>query len=349
MLINFLNYNEARLEYRSSDYLKQFDHTELKIRLGLLSNNAFAQQAIQQNSTEKMRNILLNIYCEACRDFTTMESEIVTFYVQQINQQIRTNSGNGFFLPNQFIINFIKIDSYNNSLDWGYPYTINDTIILPTNYLEKMLQSYQIFVNSTQSTLMPSNGPKALKGNYDLLLPHLTDIYHEIIHVLQRNPKLSGIYGRLFNHIYQKIWGFIPIKKEQLFNLKDGNYISNPDGYNFQWLISIYNYKLKKNCLFLPTLVYDFNINQPIGILIEVESLRDDKYQLTNRWDIIDRFPNYINKFYGLTSQLYHPNEILAHLLSDYLILGKIYSNHQDYFYFYDYINKYLLKPTNLN
>lgn len=348
MIINFLNSREAELEFRHSDYLNRFGQKELQIRLKMI-NDMHTRDLADMGDTKLMRKVLLNIYIQSCRDFTPLETRTLEFYFEQISRKIKEKTGNSFFLPNGFAVNVLKLDDRDKSLDWGYPFTINETIVIPTNYLNDVMSSYQKYYNSLVDVFEPNNGPKAARSDKAYLSKHMVNLYHEIIHIMQRSNKLSKIYSRIFDHIYQKIWGFVKINSSrQLSRVVDSNYVSNPDGANFEWLVAIYNYQTKRDTLFAPTLIYDFNRNRPTGVLIEVEQSRNGEYSLTNRWDYLERFPNYVDKFYGLEGQLYHPNEIIAHILSEYLILDKMYTNHPDSFYFYDYINKYLLNPTNL-
>ena len=57
MIVTFLNFNEARFEFRQSCYLKQFNLNELKVRLEMVSPHAIVSQ-------NKQTQTLLNIYQE---------------------------------------------------------------------------------------------------------------------------------------------------------------------------------------------------------------------------------------------------------------------------------------------
>jgi hypothetical protein len=349
MVINFLNFSEARLEFRNSPYLNQFNREELRIRLGLIRSNPFAQEAVRSDSVTRMRKVLYNIYLESCRDFTPEEQEAISFCCQRIDQIIREKTGGSFFLPNNFQINFLKLDSLGQQLDWGYLYTINETIVLPNNYLDDLTESFRLFLLNTRQIDQNSSGPRHVRPDYQLLRSHLVNLYHETIHLLQRTPKMSGIYQKIFKHIYQRIWGFLPVSKEMIRGLgNDDNFITNPDGFNFEWIVPLYNFQTKQHHYFLPALVFDHQTRVPSGVLIEMRRLRDGTYQSANRWDRLERFPNYVKKFYGLRNQLYHPNEVLAQLLSEYLVGDQTFNSHTDSFYFYSYIDKYLLRSNNL-
>jgi len=329
MILNFLNFNEGRFEFINSPYLNQFNLEELKIRLGLMEDHPFAKRAVQSGKKAVMLRVLLNIYLDSCEDFSLEEQEAITFCFMYIDKLIKERTGGSFFVPNNFQVQFIKLNSGGRKLDWGYLFTINETIVLPDNYLDEFLATHRNFLQNARANGSP---------NFDMLGTHLTNFYHEVVHLLQRTPKSSGVYTKMFEHVYRKLWGFVKIDRHQLLGLSEGaNFITNPDGFNYQWIVS-----LNGRGYFLPALTYDRRRRVPVGVLIELESLPDDRYRLTDRWDLIERFPAYTRRFYGLSGQLYHPNEIMAQLLSDYLIGNRIYADHPNYVDFYKYINRYM-------
>ena len=123
------------------------------------------------------------------------------------------------------------------------------------------------------------------------------------------------------------------------------NVLTNPDGYNYNWIIPIFNHETNRNHLFMPLLSRDLN-NKPKGILVEVDQVGPHKYRVSNHWSNIHDIKRYVYKFYGLTKQLYHPNEIMAHLLANYVVLDHIFTNTMDtfdYFKFYRFLNKYFI------
>lgn len=348
MILNFLNYNEARLEIRNSNYFYQFNQEELRIRLHMLRHHNHAQKVAKSGNIEQMRTTLINIYLENCLDYLPEEIEAINFCYQLIDQIIKNKTEGSFFVPNEFQVKLIKLNSIHKQLDWGYLFTLEESIVLPDNYLADLMTAYLTFYKNNQDIIQPTNTVKPVSPDFGILKSHLVNLYHEVIHLLQKTTKLSSIYNRISQHIYQQIWHFTHIEKGQLVGLSEtDNFITNPDGFNFEWIIAIFNYQTSQNHFFLPSLVFDYRVDIPVGILIELKSLPNGQFQLINKWDRIELYPNYVKKFYGLFTQLYHPNEILAQLLSEYLVNSQTFNSHPDSFYFYDYINKYLLNSNN--
>jgi hypothetical protein len=182
---------------------------------------------------------------------------------------------------------FIKV---SNNVEGGMPHTINDYIVLPQNFLKYL------------ETIINSNDQSSL------IKFICTTIIHEQIHVFQK------INYQIFKDLYQKYWNFEPCN----IKLKE-KYIKyqriNPDGYD-DWCFvdkkhSIYPFvKLKDDSIHLndvKTLAIPINNNK-----IDYKSIYDIN---TN---------NYYNRFFCNVSQNYHPNEISAIILSDFII-NKIY------------------------
>ena len=129
-------------------------------------------------------------------------------------------------------------------------------------------------------------------------------LLHEQIHIHQRNNK------NLYKQLYNKLGFNILQNKKLLYEfIKKNNIIilTNPDGLD----IYIYNNR------YIPLLIiYD---SYPKEILI-------DTYKITNinKWDIKDIF--YKSSF-NIEHSLYHPNEITAESISQYIINNKKINN----------------------
>lgn len=337
MIPKYLNLMEAQKEFKKSSYISTFSETELKIRYKLLIGD------IPTGSISHIRRTIQNAYLTSCIDFSDSEKTMLNNCFNLIYQIISAKTHNNFFIPDQ--IKLIKLNSRNSKIDWGYLFTINDCIVLPNNYIDNMSKDYKHFLKSISQISLNSVGPRPSHPNLNIIKPHLINLFHETVHVMQRT---SSNHMDIFEYIYRKIWNFESISKQQLVNLDPSiNFLTNPDGYNFEWIIPLYSHKDKKYHYFLPALIYDYDRMVPQGILIELAKRSDQTFKLTKNWNQLTAFPNYTNKFYGLQSQLYHPNEIIAQLISEYLVNGELYSNTPDSFYFYDYINKFLLSDNN--
>ena len=117
------------------------------------------------------------------------------------------------------------------------------------------------------------------------------------------------------------MWKFVKISTQG----KIPNRITNPDGFNDTWQIII------NDEIYTPILSLYGGI--PEGFLIN---------NFNGSWTLLKNCTKYTNNFYGLKSQLYHPNEIFAHLVSDYIILNKIYANCWNSYKFYEYLNYFV-------
>ena len=120
-------------------------------------------------------------------------------------------------------------------------------------------------------------------------------IIHEYCHVYQR------FYLDMLNDLYSS-WGF---KKVNLENKLIGNTVLNPDGID-NWMFKYNN----KN--YIPILVGNSN-NQfiPFAFQIENNKIINSKIEINSMDSFSDMFFN--------VGQLYHPNEIMAHLVPLYL------------------------------
>ena len=312
MSINFLNRSQAAKEYLESDYLYQMNYNELLYRLHI-----YGGHFINTLNSNHLRSQLINKYTDSVMEFTSADVISLNFYFNHLFHRLKKISPT--LIPNKKPIGLIKLAE---NIDWNYPYTINHCIILPIRFINSLK------INPNQSEIAQKT----------------SILCHELIHILQRNNRIYSYHNRIFDFIYCKFWGFIKLQKGDIDiqNKYNYNILTNPDGYNYQWAMYLNN----ASQYLVPILVTD-KTHKPVGILVESEKNSIGKYFLTGRWSPIENVAHYMNKFYGMTHQLYHPNEIMAHLISDYIILGKLHSKPEniiEYYKFYKFINKYLIK-----
>jgi hypothetical protein len=267
----------ANQEYLTTDYFDQMNAIEIIHRLGEL------QQKPESFQLSRLRSQLRLYYTQRTLVFTDEEKTLIISAFNQMKLDFDQRAPN--FFPNRRQIGLIKL---GQGIDWNFPYTINHCIILPELYLKKFAKD----------------------------MPRLkTTLCHELIHLLQRYPNLYPRQNALFNSIITEMWGFQRIRKSQLRfsqGLTDQhlNIMTNPDGANYEWIIVL------PDGHYLPTLSRDIH-NNLCGNLILLQMVAPQTYQVTLNWKPIAQVSIYVQKFQGLSQQLYHPNEIIAHLITD--------------------------------
>jgi hypothetical protein len=342
MSIKFLTAQQASDQYRSTTYFNQMNYTELVYRIHSLGSSYSSTESIPV-----LRSKIRKMYTNLTLDFDESEKDIIRFYFRHLFNLLRKKAP--ALIPNKAPIGLIKLAP---NVDWNYPYTIEHCLVLPAIFIDTLVNNYQQFIDQmNQQTNTIWNPTRPL---YDKIDQKNNILCHELIHILQRNVKLYPGHKTLFDYIYKNIWGFQPITKsqikfrhineDQIFNV-----LTNPDGYNFEWIIPVFNHDTNREHLFAPLLSRNLD-NKPIGILVELdeESNPDgpSSYVVSKHWNYIDQIKRYQNKFYGLEKQLYHPNEISAHLISGYIVLDTVHTDTQDtfeYYKFYQFINRYFV------
>lgn len=334
MNIVFLSSQQASHEYIATDYFDQMNSAEIGYRLKV---GGWGNLGSPISATS-----LRKLYGSLTRDFTTYEQAVVNFYFKQL-YDILSQKAPGL-IPKAKPIGLIKLEQ---GVDWDYPYTINHCVVIPVKFLNSLIKTYQRFGQQLNQPIQQMWNP--VRPPYQMINQKLMFLFHELIHILQKNKNLYSGHKTLFDYIYTEVWGFHKISKDQIVNRdKFLNVITNPDGYNFEWAIPIFNHETNYQHWFLPLLSLDLN-NRPTGILVELEKLPNGHFKALRRWNFIHNYKRYVNKFYGLEQQLYHPNEIMAHLLSNYVILEVQFTSTTDtfdYFKFYRFLDKYFISSN---
>jgi|ETNmetMinimDraft_31_1059906.scaffolds.fasta_scaffold00282_2 uncharacterized protein YeeX (DUF496 family) len=191
-----------------------------------------------------LQNKALNYYKTRVQNFSQKEISYLTKKVAQLQKQInKFNEINNFKFPVMKQWNFIKL---SKSMDWGYPYTIDKYIVLPSNFTEWEN-------NSLVSTL-----------------------FHEQFHIYQR------MYPRQFEKFYD-LFGFEKIKEPVIPKNITNRLVTNPDAPYIDYAFKLENNKylvpfLMLNSLNLHTsrgLIY--NKNKKGILILESSNLIDLK------------------------------------------------------------------------
>ena len=232
----------------------------------------------------------ISYYCNHIQLFTNIEKLEINSCVLYIKNYYYKYYPNLNRLP----WNFIKV---SNQIEGGMPHTIYNTIILPQNFIDKLHTSIQ---NKNINTII----------NYFCKI-----LIHEHIHIYQK------LYPTRFKELYTQYWNFIPYPKLKLPNNILKKQRINPDGYD-KWI-----YQLNDNILLYPDVILRDNPKnlddvEKIGILINKKNNKIIKIKKLNQ---INQF----NYFFCNVSQNYHPHEISAIVISEYII-NKNYYNYCD-------------------
>jgi len=268
-------------------------------------------------STQEM----LKIYQGSLLTFTQAEINALQWYVNMLSKIVLEKAPR-FFTP---IWKFIKL---KKNIDWNFPYTIGDAIVLPEVILDEMVQT-RCNKNPTNS-LSGMEGPNITNNVYaNRTINHIKILFHEYVHIYQRHNQ------DIFNRFYTDFWNFTPINPSQLKKSSIyENKITNPDSIScIEWVISIIRPGTNKVTEWYYPMMYLNPITKSHqGILIPLDQVQNTctgkfDYYMKNNYELIDNVREYKNKFYGLQRQLYDVNEIMANILTDYVIANIEYTN----------------------
>lgn len=188
-------------------------------------------------------------------------------------------------------IDFIK---FKKGFEWNCPFTIGvDTIILSSTVMEDAIKG---------------------KAHSHFRERVLEILVHELVHLHQRREPDQYI------HIYTDIFGFIR-KHVNLTHDLSQYVVTNPDGHNYEWIMP---FRINAETKFLlPVAILEQGA--VTGVLVELTTMNGQIFHNRNNTVIpIAAYPLY-NELFGVQQQLYHPNEIIAHLISQYIVQGHVY------------------------
>ena len=144
----------------------------------------------------------------------------------------------------------------------------------------------------------------------------LTTFIHEYLHILQR------LNQNIFNMFYKKYWKFHSVPSIIKDNI-DNNvwlqtyHISNPDGLNNEWCIK------EGNTYYIPFLMLNpesIKEHKPILLVANKYGLKyENEDAKIPQYENLENNPLYNKYTFGIR-QSYHPNEIYANLVSEYIV-----------------------------
>lgn len=298
--INFLNKTQATENFNKEKYFSTFNIDEIIVRipsdlLDLCVNNVKLYYIMNiQEFTDREKHVL---------------NKMITMSLSMIYKTIAV------LYPN-VPINVIKL---NSNVDWNYPFTVNNSIVLTQSVIDGYLRTFEKF--EKEFGIKSASVWNLSRLDIKPLLNDTETICHEIFHIVQRNPTL--IQSNYFNKLYKQ-WGYVRVNPKQFTIQKNAINnmipISNPDGYNFNFIMPLlYEGKWK---WFTPLLIYDQSLSKPVNVIAEINTYKNT-YEITN--NIINVNDYSLFKYTKLPTfpqleKLNHPNETFAYVYAKWLI-----------------------------
>jgi hypothetical protein len=293
----YLDKESAQKAIENNLYFSSFNENEIKYRTNGLNPIIF--------------------YKNGVLEFDENEKRIISKYISIIlNIFKKSNITVPYF-------NFIKMQ---NDIDWAFPFTIGNSIVLRQ---ENIVKNENINKKSNEHWNL---------HRYFYDKPFLYTLAHELIHIIQRNP--TNDQYLYFMNLY-KSWGFNKVESQLFdkidrFNMSPFNfteyisesipklisnenitYITNPDGYNFNYIIKLLHNSTNWK-FYTPVLI--LHNNKPTKALQEIK-ITLYNYLLTrniieiNSTNMRIHFPTYEN-----LDNLDNPNEMSAYIISKQLV-----------------------------
>lgn len=247
-------------------------------------------------------------YINRLKKISLYEQEILNKCMRLVNDLVR------YKLPvlgkcfNKVNIRIYKIEK---DTDWNYEYTIESAIILSEKFINDLINcvtklNYDISLIKIEGTVNNPEHWNSVRPHIRPLLKYITVLCHETIHIMQRNKLFN------FDELYKTVWNMYKINPGNII----GNYfnvLTNPDAYNFEWIIFFENKWL------MPLTIFNANyLLEPVNILCEINLMKSGNIELTKNWTPVSKYPKFKQAFYNLNQG--HPNEISAYILSSWIV-----------------------------
>ena len=225
---------------------------------------------------------LLKYYKHQLVSFLTSEQQVIQWYISMMIPYVSR------YAP-KLLIPEIQFGKFRAGTDWDFPFTVGNTVFLTETYIQSMKMGR--ITNKTR--------------------PILVTLVHELVHIN------TPAFLQQFEYIYRKHFGFRKVTGVDLSRIHR-YIITNPDGYQLEWIVGFRIQNDDRIRWFMPVLVFRNNVRSMLAEL-------DEHYVATGMLIPTESYPLYTNAIYGLRKHNYHPNEIVATLLSEYVIRGRKY------------------------
>ena len=324
MSLKFLSISEAKTLIQNTSYFSQMSDGEIRARLQI-AGVANYNQSNKNKSKSNNENLTLikQLYLNSVSEYTPSEKTVMVQYFSMVMSLLKGKAP--LLFPNTQIC-ACKL-SGARKLDWNFPYTLNNCIVLPQQFVDLCVaqaKDLQQSLSQKSNTVWNLYRPQ-LAG----MLQPATTIAHEILHIVQRYPTpqqsdlMSGIYSEWkFKRLHPKNI------KYHTTDARDFLPVTNPDGVNYTWAVGIW-YHNKVNW-FAPLLILPDIEYNPTGVLLPL-TIEYNGSLTAGNFMTIESNGKYLEMFAELDiNSLYHPNEIFATAVSEWLIQDKVYNKLND-------------------
>lgn len=315
MSLKFLNKAEGEDLFTNTSYFSQMSVGEIRARL--------QTAGVAIDNSQDVRNLIQKLYINSVNDFTSSEKTVLVQYFSMVMSLLKEKAPTLF--PNTKIC-VCKLSNLRK-LDWNFPYTLNNCIVLPQQFVDYcILEAHDLKTSLSQKSNEVWN---LYRPQLSKMLKPATTIAHEIIHIMQRypTPKQSDLIERVYSE-----WKFKRLHANTIrhhsTNARNFLTITNPDGLNYTWTIGIWSQN--KTHWFAPLLILPSVEHNPEGILLPLTVEYNGSLTAGNFMEI-EQNGKYLEMFGEIgVESLYHPNEIFATAVSEWLIKDKVFSKLND-------------------
>ena len=282
VLLSLFFFNIRSVEKFFSNKINYLDSDESKKKIDDITTfNLYTKLDRKYRNIDSDKS-LKSHYKSKLEDWTSTEKQLLKWILDDMKTRIDKNY--------RFIFSGINISKYRNSVENGFPHTNSDTIFLTSNFVNQLLPFYNI---------KDTNGAIRLIGSI---------IIHECIHIWQRKEPT------FFDELYD-LWNFKFVNKIHNYNKLSKRSRYNPDGLELKW---VFNDKI------IPIAVYRDDAKH-IGdvdlIGIYCEKIGGEySIPVFPKTEYLSDIDEFTNMFGYLGSNIYHPNELSAELISKHIV-----------------------------
>ncbi len=253
-----------------------------------------ARNVLKKESDYQQPNIISTIedfYCSQILEFSIEEETLFRQLIIETISKCSYKQLHKYFRD----WNIIKV---SDLFEDGLPHTIDKYIIIPENFVSDVIN-------------LISQGK-----HREAIISYGSTLSHEQIHVLQR------VHPKIFSNLYTQFWNYTMIPENKMNPVID-NYVDkyqrlNPDGLN-----NNYWFQLNKNELLMVYVKLKTYSLEDVSKLALIINSHDFKVIETNP---LNNYSKYLT-YFGNIGNNYHPNELVATLLSEYIMLSNYYGN----------------------